>query len=158
MRKDKRTWITSQEANSSSWMKIWNAKSGDNMYSDFEAKFGALLEVHFRQVIYRFEALEVRNLTLQTVCKSELEQRSYDCLKIIVQSWRNILKWFRNSTYEFEIQFEMTPISNSHTTTLIFRLLYFGDCILGTSSTLSGPYTTRNHDFTIFLVILGNYL
>ena len=37
--------------------------------------------------------------------------------------------WFRNSTYEFEIHFEMTPISNSPTTTLMFCLLYLGNCI-----------------------------
>ena len=42
-------------------MEIWNTKSGDNMYSDFEVKFGVVPKVHFRQAIYRFEALEVRN-------------------------------------------------------------------------------------------------
>ena len=31
---------------------------------------------------------------------------------------------FGNTTYEFEIHFKMTPIPNSPTTTLMFRLLY----------------------------------
>ena len=46
-----------------------------------------------------------------------------------MQSWRVISKWFRNSNYEFEIQFKMTPISNSPTATLIFHLLYLENCI-----------------------------
>ena len=54
-------------------MEIWNEKSGDNMYSNFEVKFGVLLEVPFSQVIYRFEALEVRNPMIQMVYKSELK-------------------------------------------------------------------------------------
>ena len=37
--------------------------------------------------------------------------------------------WFRNSTYEFEIHFEMTPILNSPAATLMFRLLYLRNCI-----------------------------
>ena len=108
--------------------------------------------------LYIFRSLEVRNPTLQTICKSELKRRSYGCLKIIVQSWRTISKSFQNSTYEFKIQFEMTPISNSHAATLIFHLFCFENCILGTLATLSGPHTTRNHDYIIFLVILGNYI
>ena len=36
-------------------MKIWNSKSGDNMYFDFDDKFGILFEVHFRHIIYHFE-------------------------------------------------------------------------------------------------------
>ena len=43
-----------------------------------------------------------------------------------------IPKRFRNSTYEFEIHFEMTPISNSPTATLMFRLLYLKNCIYST--------------------------
>ena len=65
-------------------MEIWNTKFGHNTYSDFEEKFGAFFEVHFRQTIYHFEALEVKNLTLQIVCKSELKQKRYDHLKIIM--------------------------------------------------------------------------
>ena len=45
-------------------MEIWNTKSGDNMYSDFEVKFGVVPKVDFRQAIYCFEALEVKNPTL----------------------------------------------------------------------------------------------
>ena len=74
-------------------------------------------------------AWKVRSPTFQMVYKLELKWRSYDHLKITMQSWRIILKWFRNSTYEFEIHFEMTPISNSPTVTLMFRLLYLGNCI-----------------------------
>ena len=46
-----------------------------------------------------------------------------------MQSWRAISKWFWNSTYKFEIQFEITPISNSPIATLMFRLLYLENCI-----------------------------
>ena len=63
-------------------MEIWNAKFGGNMYSNFEEKCGALPKVYFRQAIYLFKALEVRNPTLQIVCKLELKQRRYDRLKI----------------------------------------------------------------------------
>ena len=64
MKDGKRTWIMRHEANLSSCMKIWNSKFGDNMYSKFEVNFGVFFEVHFRQAIYHFESLEVRNLTL----------------------------------------------------------------------------------------------
>ena len=52
------------ETNSLSCMEIWNSKSGGNIYSDFETKFRVFSEDHFRQAIYRFETLEVRNSTL----------------------------------------------------------------------------------------------
>ena len=42
------------EANSSSCMEVLNSKSGGNIYSDFEAKFGALPEVHLKHTIYHF--------------------------------------------------------------------------------------------------------
>ena len=90
-------------------------KSGGNIYFDFEDKFEVLSEVHFRHTIYHFKDQEVRSLTLQTVYKSNLKWRSYNHLKTTTSSWRTISKWFQNSTYEFEIQFEMTPISNSPT-------------------------------------------
>ena len=54
------------------------------MYSKFEDKFAVLYKVNFSHIIYRFEALEVKNLTLQIVCKSELKQKRYDHLKIIM--------------------------------------------------------------------------
>ena len=72
-RKGKQTWIMRHEANSSNCMEIWNSKSGGNMSFDFEVKFGAFFEVYFRKAIYFFKTLEVKNLTLQTVCKSELK-------------------------------------------------------------------------------------
>ena len=65
-------------------MEIWNVKFGGNMYFDFEVKFGVLSEVHFRQAIYRFESMEVKNPTFQIVYKSELKQINYDYLKITV--------------------------------------------------------------------------
>ena len=40
------------EANLSSCMEVWNSKFGGNVYFDFEAKFGALPEVHFIHIIY----------------------------------------------------------------------------------------------------------
>ena len=76
-----------------------------------------------------FKAWEVKSPTLQTMCKSKLKWRSYGHLKTNAQSLRVISKWFRNSTYEFEIHIEMTPISNSPTATLMFHLLYLGNCI-----------------------------
>ena len=54
-------------------MKIWNSKSGGNMYFDFEVIFGVFPEVHSRQAIYLFKALEVRNPMLQTMHKLELK-------------------------------------------------------------------------------------
>ena len=88
---------------SSSCTKIKNSKSGGNMYSEFEEKFGVFSEFYFVHTIYHFESWEVRSPTLQTVCKSELKWRSYDNLNTTAQSWRVISKWFRNPTYEFEI-------------------------------------------------------
>ena len=54
-------------------MEIWNSKSGGNMYFDFEMIFGVLSELHSRQAIYLFKALEVRNPMLQTMHKLELK-------------------------------------------------------------------------------------
>ena len=45
-------------------MEIWNSRFDGNMYSDFKATFGVFPEIHFWQVVYRFEALEVKNLIL----------------------------------------------------------------------------------------------
>ena len=84
--------------------KFRTQKSDGIIYSDFEDKFWALSGVHYIHTIYRFEAREVKSSTLQTVCKSELKWRSYDHLKTTAPSWRVISKWFRNSTYDFEIQ------------------------------------------------------
>ena len=55
-----------------------------------------------------FKAWEVKSPTLQTMCKSKLKWRSYGHLNTTVQSWKTISKLFRNSTYEFKIQFEIT--------------------------------------------------
>ena len=103
--------------------------SNDNIYSDFKEKFRSLLGVHFIHTIYHFESWEFRSPKLQTVCKLELKWRSYGKLKTTAQSWKVISKWFRNSTYEFKIQFKITPISNSPITTLMFYLLYLENFI-----------------------------
>ena len=58
-------------------MKIWNSKSGDNMYSKFKVTFGVFSEVHFGQSVYFFKALEVRSPMLQIVCKLERKRGSY---------------------------------------------------------------------------------
>ena len=113
---------------SAAW-KFRTQKSDDNIYSDFEDKFRALTRVHFIYTIYHFEDREIRSPMLQTVYKSELKWKSYDHLKTIVPSWRVISKWFRNATYEFEIHFEMTPISNSPTATLMFLIFYLENYI-----------------------------
>ena len=88
---------------SSSCTKIKNSKSGGNMYSEFEEKFGVFSEFYFVHTIYHFESWEVRSPTLQTVCKLELKWRSYDNLNTIAQSlkghFKMILKfnlWIRN--------------------------------------------------------------
>ena len=69
------------------WSKIHQAvwkfrtqKFDDNIYFEFEEKFGALPRVHFIHIIYCFEAWEVMSPTLQTMCKLELKWRSYDHL------------------------------------------------------------------------------
>ena len=113
---------------------LWSKKEGKKAWEirHFENKCRALFGVHYIHTIYFFKAREVRSPTLQTVCKSELKWRSYGHLKTTAPSWRVISKWFRNSTYEFEIHFEMTLISNSSTATLMFHLLYLGNCIYST--------------------------
>ena len=107
----KKTWEMRCEARFSC-MEIKTQKSDGNIYSDFEDKFRALHGVYFIYTIYCFKDREVRSPTLQTVCKSKLKWRSYGHLKTTTPSWRVISKWFRNSTYKFEIHFKMTPISN----------------------------------------------
>ena len=109
--------------------KFRTKKFDDNIYSEFEDKFGAFFRIHFIHTIYRFEARAVSSLTFQTVYKSEIKWRSYVHLNTTAPSWRVISKRFWNPTYEFEIHFEMTPISNSPTTTLMFHLIYLGNCI-----------------------------
>ena len=55
--------------------------------------------------------------------------------KEVMAIWRQLRKVegpFQNSTYEVEIQFEMTPILNSPTATFMFHLLYLGNCIYST--------------------------
>ena len=44
-------------------MKIWNSKSNNNTYFEFELKSGAFPKV-FGQAIYHFNAQEIRSPTL----------------------------------------------------------------------------------------------
>ena len=55
----------------------WNSNSSSNIYYDLEMIFGVLSKVIFGHSIYRFKAQEVRNPTIQTVCKLELQQGRY---------------------------------------------------------------------------------
>ena len=57
--------------------------------------FRVLPGVHFMHTICFFEAWEVKNPTLQTVCESELKWRSYSHWKPITPSWRPI-SYLRN--------------------------------------------------------------
>ena len=135
---------------SSSCTKIKNSKSGGNMYSEFEEKFGVFSEFYFVHTIYHFESWEVRSPTLQTVCKLELKWRSYDNLNTIAQSlkghFKMILKsnlWIRNPILN-DLSFEFTHCHFD------VHILYLKKCFKGTSSTLNGPHTARNHHFIIF--------
>ena len=70
------------------------------------ATFGVLPEVQFIHSICHFEAQEVNNQMLQTVCNSKLKWRSYSHCKLITPSWRKnfarlrnhpfVAKWFRS--------------------------------------------------------------
>ena len=64
--------------------------SGHWFYFHFGTYFGALSRVHFIHTIYRFEAREVRILTLQTVSKSKLKWKSYGHCKKTGPSWAGI--------------------------------------------------------------------
>ena len=105
-------WGMNQD--STTW-KFRTQKYNGIIYSEFEDKFRALSGVYYILTLYRFKAREVRSLTLKMVCKLELKWRSYGHWKTTAPRWRVISKWFRNSTYEFEIHFEMTPMLNSPT-------------------------------------------
>ena len=145
----KQTWNMRHEINSSSCMKIWNSKSSGNMYSDFEAKFEALLKVHFRPTIY---FLRLRKLEVQSF-KQCANQRWNEEVMVIWRQLRKVEGPFRN---DFEIQL-MNSKSNlwirndpnfefslpvwcfaSSTSGIAFRALH------------SPSYTTRNHHFISF--------
>ena len=100
------------------YMEIWNSKSGGNMHSEFDDKFGILPEIWFRHTIYCFESQEVKSSTLQRVYKLELKWRSYGHLKTTMQSWRAISKfnlWIWNPiqndpSFEFTyFHFDVSP-------------------------------------------------
>ena len=70
-------------------------------------KFGVLSKVYIRQVIYHFEAWEVKNPTLQTVHKSELKWGSYEYLKQIGQRGKlssKLVIWIWNGFWSFKTQ------------------------------------------------------
>ena len=101
-RKTKRnpTWTISQGIAKSSHA-MWNSKG-----QKLQDKFRALSGVHYIHTIYFFEAWEVKSLTFQMMCKSELKWRSSGHWKTTALSWSRVIsKWFWNPTYEFEIQF-----------------------------------------------------
>ena len=125
----------------------FRTQKSDNIYSDFEDKFGALSGVHFIHTIYFFEDWEVMSPTLQRVCKSELKWRSYGHLKTTAPSWRVISKWFRNPLRN-NTNFKFTHYHFDFSLPLPWELH------LGTPSTLSGPYTTRNHHFIFYFKII----
>ena len=57
---------------SAAW-KFRTKKSDGIIYSEFEDKFRALSGVYYILTLYRFKAWEVKNPTLQMVCKSKLK-------------------------------------------------------------------------------------
>ena len=65
--------------------------------------FRALTGVYFIHTIYCFEAREFRSPMLQTVCKSELERRSYGHWKTTTPSWNHIFNLQnQSSTYKMD--------------------------------------------------------
>ena len=142
----KQTWIMRHEINSSSCMKIWNSNSSGNMYSDFEAKFEALLKVHFRPTLY---FLRLRKIEVQSF-KQCANQRWNEEVMVIWRQLRKVEGPFWNSTYEFKIQlmnskwpqFQIHSLPlwcfASSTSGIAFRALH------------SPSYTTRNRHFISF--------
>ena len=63
------------------------------------ATFGALPGVQFMHAIFLFEAQEVNNPMLQTVCDSELKWRSNSHWKPITLSWRKNFARLRNHPF-----------------------------------------------------------
>ncbi len=70
----------------------------------FFGTFGALPEVHFLHAIYRFEAQEVKNPTLQTVHDLELKRGSYGLRKKTAPGMRKFRipsEWYANFAHPF---------------------------------------------------------
>ena len=162
-------------------MEIWNSKSNSNIYFDFKVKFGVFSKVNFGQacIISKLTKSKVMH-------KSEMKQGSYVCLKwtnqrrilslkLVTRIWngfwsfrtqRNARKLLVDAkfeqeahispTYEFEIDLELTQISNSTT----------GDWVsvskhVKTSSKCLHPiqnasYSFRTRNFWLFMTFLCN--
>ena len=74
----------------------WNLRMLYSKGEQLQDKFRELPGVYCIHTIYCFEAREIRNPTLQIVCKSELKWRSYGHLKTTAPSWRVISQDLRN--------------------------------------------------------------
>ena len=73
----------------------WRIQEDSNCWTLLDT-FGELPGVHFMHTIFRFEAQEVSNPTLQKVHDSKLKWRRYSRWKPIKPSWRPIsqaVKW-----------------------------------------------------------------
>ena len=68
--------------------------------SVMSATFRALPGVQFIYAICRFEAQEVNNPMLQTMCDSEFKWRSYSHWKPITPSWRKNFARLRNHLFD----------------------------------------------------------
>ena len=88
------------------YMKIWNSKSSGNMYSDFEAKFEALLKVHFSPTIY---FLRLRKLEVQRFKQCANQRWNKEVMVI----WRQLHKveWPFQSDLKFNLWI-WNPIRN----------------------------------------------
>ena len=92
-----------------------------NLRTNLEYFLESILEI-----LYIFSKLKKSGVQLFKQCTN------WSWNEEIMVIWRQLRKVkgpFRNPTYEFEIQFEMTPISNSPTASLMFYLLYLRNCI-----------------------------
>ena len=106
------------KTNSSSCMEIWNSKSGGNMYSNFEAKFGVISKVHFSQPIYRFKALEIKKSNASNSMQIGAKTRKLCALKV---NWLEkniefkIHCAFQTQSLDFELGF-LIPLMSSKLT------------------------------------------
>ena len=74
----------------------WNLRMLYSKGEQLQEKFRELPGIYCIYTIYCFEAREIRNPTLQIVCKSKLKWRSYGHLKTTAPSWRVISQDLRN--------------------------------------------------------------
>ena len=91
----------------------------------FGTYFGALPRVYFIHNIYRFEALEVRIPTLQTVSKSELKRKSYGHCKKTAPSWAGI----SHTSVQGAKIFAPCETPSSHTSAISHTSSQFSHCV-----------------------------